>query len=994
MSASVRITVDVGQTGIDPTTITDAFQQMATSAGAISTQMGALISSLNDVAASLKGLDVGSISAGQSISVLSQASKEAEISGAQLAASISNVNSQLAATPKLAEDAWASLEEVQQIAANLAATGTISPGGAEGIHGGLLSEGYKPGLAQLGLTAGIAPTLTEEKLGPGAWASYVQEGAILEANSEGLIAFAKSLDEEGRALESNTQFVYQNWRAFSGMSDSMVSATEGTKEWTEAILAAQIMQTPKGFEYLTPAPPTPQLISANPMEGLRPEAQDLAAVREQMDANIGSVERLVMARDELRGAIQNSIAVWDKENAQMDANAISVERLNQSRQELLNTITRESEAWNILATAQAEAAQVAFTPQTIPSGDMVNEYEQIKDRSWIQPETFPYTELSGEYAAVKEQSDQLNTSSINLSSTIKELDTTTFEAIGSRNAMEEALAREAAAAQQVAVAIQAQIDAENTLAVSAQRMMTAQNMQYNTPVNILEGSFVEGEWRRPSSAGEQLWQGATNTAPEMQALAGDYASVREQSDMLAQGTAQLTAQYQVFDDEAIRAAASATKLSAAQGTAGVSARSVLLDLRMFAFGLRTIRTELGDTNPLMSAITDKLILFAAVATMVASGLDMYSKSGAIAKMISNAYASSALAAALASETLTAAVGTLAAAYGPILVVLAAVAAALAYINWYEGVNGVNAANDSIKNYTDQVKVLTDQLSELKDQQEAVNEQMDRTNLLSAQLDYAIMLQGFATPQQEAMKQQLRVQSATESIQNMQIQMQERPLQHSIDTLNTSIKELTAKLPDIKAAADAQLATTVAGTANQATGNVSVSPSEVDAFWNMLGIKTNYATYGSGNSNPANTQGTIPTHIESGNLLVNLFSDIGKFFREDLPRQLAALQGVTIPAHQYGVHTEVDQPTLFMAGESGREQVDVTPYGEMSSHEVTPEQASAGMNINAPISVQVSFPNADLSNVRDVKGMAHDTAIIMSREIQENLARQRWGANRV
>jgi hypothetical protein len=461
---------------------------------------------------------------------------------------------------------------------------------------------------------------------------------------------------------------------------------------------------------------------------------------------------------------------------------------------------------------------------------------------------------------------------------------------------------------------------------------------YTTPSpNVLPG--VSNENLTSYSLAQPLPQ-LTETYAEMQTLTQESGALREQVDILSGSygnlasttdtvtgaTRELTKEEQ-DQVNALRTTAVETE------KATVSIRSVLLDLRMFAFGLRTLKTELGANSPELTAFTDQLIGVTAAATMVIAGMDLVSKS---AQILAGTDKNIGFAASLTA---------LLEVIWPVLAALAALAIVWAAIDWAAHQGEVQQVSATIQAYTDQVEALTKELDKLKVAQRELNLETSRYSLIASQIDYEVRMQGFETPQQKATREAAELMGMRTRIENQKIGLETSSLELKIDELKTSIDELKKTEEELLAANRARIVSSFGGPANQTTlegGTPSEAPSQwayAQNFWKLFGINvtpppgaTDFSSYDFGGAN--------------------------------------------------GFEGSVRGPTRFLAGEESEEWVSIKPFNEKNAAGVGSSQS-----VNATIHVDLS--NSRFGSPSD----AHQVSDIINREVSQNLERLRWGAIR-
>ncbi len=223
------------------------------------------------------------------------------------------------------------------------------------------------------------------------------------------------------------------------------------------------------------------------------------------------------------------------------------------------------------------------------------------------------------------------------------------------------------------------------------------------------------------------------------------------------------------------------KYGAATASTGLSVRRLLLDLRMFSFGVRTLRREFGDTNPAIEAMASALLVLAASGTMVTAGLDIVTRTAKNLPFIQ-----------LAFQTITfAAKTTLAAISVTALATAATVLIAIPLLGWWsDQVTGMAALRQEAKALATDLRVLGAELDALTRSQERFNLGMSATSLEMQRLKRAIDLQESGT---EALEAQYAAMSAEYA--NARIEASAFAL--ILQELNTVQKEGAALSEDIE-----------------------------------------------------------------------------------------------------------------------------------------------------------------------------------------------------
>jgi len=177
----------------------------------------------------------------------------------------------------------------------------------------------------------------------------------------------------------------------------------------------------------------------------------------------------------------------------------------------------------------------------------------------------------------------------------------------------------------------------------------------------------------------------------------------------------------------------------AAGGTRYTTRALVFDLRMLSFAARTLQRTFAADNEEAAALTGTLDAFAAAATGVVVSANMITKSIYAMSKAMTGEAAKSFALALAGAA-------------PILLALAAalaiaVAAWMLWNNALQNRSGWAAAQNSIDQYTDELKTLERQMKQIRLEQAKLNEETTRYDLLTSQIEYAVALQGYETPEQ-------------------------------------------------------------------------------------------------------------------------------------------------------------------------------------------------------------------------------------------------------
>ena len=222
------------------------------------------------------------------------------------------------------------------------------------------------------------------------------------------------------------------------------------------------------------------------------------------------------------------------------------------------------------------------------------------------------------------------------------------------------------------------------------------------------------------------------------------------------------------------------KYGAAATSTGLSVRRFLLDLRMFSFGVRTLRREFGDTNPALEAMSSALLVLAASGTMVAAAFDIVRGVSKNLPFIQLAFQTVAFAAKTTLATVS--VGALA--------TVASVLVGIPVLMWIsDQVTGMAALRQEAKTLAADLRVLGSEIDSLTRSQDRFNLGMSALSLQMMKLKQAIDLQESGT---EAMEAAYGVMSA--EMENARIEAATTNL--VLQELNITQKEGAALAEDI------------------------------------------------------------------------------------------------------------------------------------------------------------------------------------------------------
>lgn len=214
-----------------------------------------------------------------------------------------------------------------------------------------------------------------------------------------------------------------------------------------------------------------------------------------------------------------------------------------------------------------------------------------------------------------------------------------------------------------------------------------------------------------------------------------------------------------------------------------SVRYLLLNLRMFSFGIRTLRRQFGDTSPALEAFANGLMTLAAVGTSAISGVELLR--GAVGRL-GPALAGMNFATVIGGAKIL--IGLLG---GPVGVVAGfAALVAVPVAAWaMESASGISALRREAKSLELDLKMLEFHLKSLRAEQDKFNLGMSATQIQMRELKRAIDLAGGSN---KALESQLAALSA--EYENMAIASMKAKLEQ--DTLNISITETKAVNDDL------------------------------------------------------------------------------------------------------------------------------------------------------------------------------------------------------
>lgn len=195
------------------------------------------------------------------------------------------------------------------------------------------------------------------------------------------------------------------------------------------------------------------------------------------------------------------------------------------------------------------------------------------------------------------------------------------------------------------------------------------------------------------------------------------------------------------------------KYAASSRATGLSVRGLLLDLRMFSFGVRTLRREFGDTNPAIEAMSSALLVLAASGTMVAATFDIVKRGMVVWPAI--------------VATLKVAIGVV----GGLtvvftgLAVIAGVIVGIGLLRWIsDQTSGMAALRQEAKDLATDLRALGAEIDSLTLSQSRFNLGMSALSLEMQRLKQAIDLQESGTEAMEARYAALSAEYANARIQ--------------------------------------------------------------------------------------------------------------------------------------------------------------------------------------------------------------------------------------
>lgn len=217
-----------------------------------------------------------------------------------------------------------------------------------------------------------------------------------------------------------------------------------------------------------------------------------------------------------------------------------------------------------------------------------------------------------------------------------------------------------------------------------------------------------------------------------------------------------------------------------------SVRMLLLNMRMFSFGVRTLRREFGDTNPVLEQFSSGLITIAAIGTSLVSGVDLIKHSVArLAPIVAGLnFGLGALAGT--AKIAIGVLGLTAGGVGAVLLTLAAIPIA----SWaMDAASGISALRQEAKSLEVDLKMLETQLKALSAEQDKFNLGTSATQLRLRELKRALDLAGGSNAALEA-----QIAATTAELENMAIASGYAKLEQSaLNVVQTETKILQDEL---------------------------------------------------------------------------------------------------------------------------------------------------------------------------------------------------------
>jgi len=235
-----------------------------------------------------------------------------------------------------------------------------------------------------------------------------------------------------------------------------------------------------------------------------------------------------------------------------------------------------------------------------------------------------------------------------------------------------------------------------------------------------------------------------------------------------------------------------------------SVRHLLLNLRMFSFGVRTLRREFGDTSPALEAFSTGLITIAAVGSSIVSGVSLIR--GAIGRLKPLLAEGSVEAAKLTAQLATLGLSWTAVAVGAALLI------AIPVSSWLlDAFTGVHALRQEAKSLRMDLKMLETQLKSLSAEQDKFNLGTSATQIRLKELERALDLAGGSHKALEA-----QIAATNAELENMSIASMKAKLETDALTIAKTEGAAAADAADRQASARRQARSRIGGMIGEET----------------------------------------------------------------------------------------------------------------------------------------------------------------------------------
>lgn len=219
-------------------------------------------------------------------------------------------------------------------------------------------------------------------------------------------------------------------------------------------------------------------------------------------------------------------------------------------------------------------------------------------------------------------------------------------------------------------------------------------------------------------------------------------------------------------------------------SAATSVRYLLLNLRMFSFGIRTLRREFGDTNPALEAFSTTLLITAAVGTSLISATTLLK--GAIATL-GPIVAGLTFGLGALGGTAKILIGVLGGPASVVTVLLSLVAIPVAL--WaMESAAGISALRREAKGLKEDLSMMEAQLESLRMEQDKFNLGTSATSIHLMELRRALKLAG---GENEALESQIAASVAELANQRIEAARAELAIQE-LTIANAELASMTAE----------------------------------------------------------------------------------------------------------------------------------------------------------------------------------------------------------